>query len=203
MNSPSFTPRLKRTIRLVALLNLGYFGVEFAVGLAIGSVSLFADSIDFLEDTAVNLLVLMALGWSVGARARMGKFLALLILVPGLATVWVAWAKFASLSAPAPVQLTLAGGGALLVNLVCALLLARHRAHGAALVRAAYLSARNDVFANIAIIGAGALTFHWASGWPDLLVGLGILLLNLHAVREVWEAAEHEQRNGRVPPPAP
>ncbi len=43
---------LRRTVILVALLNLGYFGIEFAVALAIGSVSLFADSIDFIEDTA-------------------------------------------------------------------------------------------------------------------------------------------------------
>jgi Co/Zn/Cd efflux system component len=45
---------LRSTIALVALLNLGYFGVEFAVALAIGSESLFADSIDFLEDATVN-----------------------------------------------------------------------------------------------------------------------------------------------------
>jgi len=41
---------LGRVVRRVALLNLGYFGVEFTVALAIGSVSLFADSVDFLED---------------------------------------------------------------------------------------------------------------------------------------------------------
>jgi len=49
---------------IVASLNLAYFGVEFAVAVAIGSVSLFADSIDFLEDTSVNLLIAVALGWS-------------------------------------------------------------------------------------------------------------------------------------------
>jgi hypothetical protein len=45
---------MRRIVRLAAILNLTYFGVEFAVALAIGSVSLFADSIDFLEDTALN-----------------------------------------------------------------------------------------------------------------------------------------------------
>ncbi len=34
---------LRRVVRLVAILNLAYFGIEFAVALAIGSVSLFAD----------------------------------------------------------------------------------------------------------------------------------------------------------------
>ena len=42
---------LRRVVARVAVLNLTYFGVEFSVALAIGSVSLFADSIDFLEDT--------------------------------------------------------------------------------------------------------------------------------------------------------
>ena len=62
MDAPN--PGLRRAVRLVALLNLGYFGVEFAVALAIGSVSLFADSVDFLEDASVNLLILAALGSS-------------------------------------------------------------------------------------------------------------------------------------------
>ena len=60
---------LRRAVRLVALLNLGYFGVEIAVALAIGSVSLFADSIDFLEDAAINGLILIALGWSAQRRS--------------------------------------------------------------------------------------------------------------------------------------
>jgi Co/Zn/Cd efflux system component len=43
---------LRLTVRNVAALNLGYFGIEFAVALAIGSVALVADSVDFLEDAA-------------------------------------------------------------------------------------------------------------------------------------------------------
>lgn len=53
---------LSQVVGLVAVLNLAYFGVEFAVATAIGSVSLFADSVDFLEDASVNLLILAALG---------------------------------------------------------------------------------------------------------------------------------------------
>ena len=61
---------LRSVVRLVAILNLAYFGIEFAVAVAIGSVSLFADSIDFLEDASVNFLILVALGWSATRRAR-------------------------------------------------------------------------------------------------------------------------------------
>ena len=65
----STDPGLRGAVRIVALLNLGYFGIEFAVALGIGSVSLFADSIDFLEDASVNLLIVFALGWSARHRA--------------------------------------------------------------------------------------------------------------------------------------
>jgi Co/Zn/Cd efflux system component len=43
--------RLRRIVLVVALLNLSYFFVEFTVALVAGSVSLLADSVDFLEDT--------------------------------------------------------------------------------------------------------------------------------------------------------
>ena len=84
-------PDLRRVVGWVALANLAYFGVEFAVATSIGSVSLFADSVDFLEDASVNFLIVVALGWSARNRARVGMALAMILLVPGLATLWTAW----------------------------------------------------------------------------------------------------------------
>ena len=203
-----FTWGLRRAIGTVAALNLGYFGIEFAVALTIGSVSLFADSIDFLEDTAVNILILMALGWSARHRARVGMALAGILLVPGLATLWTAWDKFTNPVPPEPVPLSLAGAGALVVNLSCAFMLARYRSHGGSLTRAAFLSARNDALANVAIVAAGFVTAYTRSAWPDLLVGLGIAAVNADAAREVYSTArmeskiarpEHSHRAGGVP----
>ncbi len=184
--------RLRDAVRVVALLNLAYFGVEFGVALAIGSVSLFADSIDFLEDTSINLLILLALAWSAPRRALVSKILAGLILVPGLATCWMAWEKFAVPMPPAPLPLTVTGAGALVVNFVCALILVRVRHHGGSLGLAAFLSARNDVLANAAIILAGFLTSYTLSAWPDLIVGLGIAIINAGAAGEVYRAAGRE-----------
>ena len=184
---------LRRTVVLVALLNLAYFGVEFGVALAIGSVSLFADSIDFLEDAAINVLIAVALGWSARRRAGVGFALALILLVPGIATVFMAWQKFNAPLAPDATLLTLTGMGALAVNLGCALLLARVREHAGSLGKAAFLSARNDVLANVAIVAAGLATAGLASAWPDLAVGIGIGLLNAGAAREVWQAARAER----------
>jgi Co/Zn/Cd efflux system component len=59
--------------------------------------------------------------------------------------------------------------------------------------RAAFLSARNDAFANLAIIATGIVTaFIWRSAWPDIIVGLAIAVMNADAAREVWQAARRE-----------
>lgn len=183
---------LRRVVISVAVLNLAYFGVEFAVALHIGSVSLFADSVDFLEDASVNLLIAVALAWSARRRAVLGMVLAGVLLVPAVATLWTAWGKFTLPLPPAAGPLSLTGAGALIVNLCCALMLARFRAHGGSLTRAAFLSARNDTFANVAIIAAGIVTASIHSLWPDLIVGLAIAALNAGAAREVWRAARSE-----------
>jgi Co/Zn/Cd efflux system component len=186
---------LRRTVLVVALLNLAYFGVEFAVALAIGSVSLIADSVDFLEDTSVNLLIFFALAWAPLVRARVGMALAAILLIPALAFVWSLLGKFGTPVPPDAVPLSVTGFGALAVNLTCALLLARFRANGGSLTRAAFLSARNDAFANIAIVAAGLVTaFLWTSIWPDIIVGVAIAIMNIDAAREVWEAAREEHR---------
>ena len=122
--------------------------------------------------------------------------LAGLLLVPAVATVWTIARKLGAPVAPDPLRLSLTGAGAFAVNLTCAYLLARYRTHASSLTRAAFLSARNDVIANAAIVAAGLTTsLLWRSAWPDLLVGAGIMALNLGAAREVWEKARSEHRD--------
>lgn len=187
---------LRRAIRWVARLNLVWFFVEFGVARRIGSVSLFADSVDFLEDASVNLLILMALNWSAKARARMGMALAAILLVPALAAIWTGVDKVLVMVPPQAAPMTLTGFGALAVNLGCAFMLARHQHGNGSMTRAAFLSARNDALANVAIIGAGLITsLLWHSIWPDLIVGLGIAAMNMDAAWEIWAAARDEHRS--------
>lgn len=192
--TPTADARLRRTVAIVALLNLAYFGVEFGVALTIGSASLLADSADFFEDASVNFLIFVALAWTAKRRARVGMLLAAILLLPALAFVWALWSKFNAPVPPAPLPLTVTGLGALVVNVSCALLLTRYRHHSGSLTRAAFLSARNDVYANIAIVVAGLLTALHASIWPDVIVGLGIACMNVDAAKEVWEAAREERK---------
>ncbi|MGA4507265.1 cation transporter [Propionibacteriaceae bacterium G1746] len=184
---------LRRTVLTVALLNFAYFFVEFAVALFAGSVSLLADSVDFLEDTAVNLLIFIALGWSLARQARLGKLMALIILMPAAFAGWEAIKRFSDPQAPAIVPIIVASLGAIVVNGTSAWLLARVRHARGSLSRAAFLSARNDVLVNLAIIAMALVTLWTNSGWPDLILGCGIILLALHAAKEVWEVSEEER----------
>ena len=183
---------LRRVVLIVAALNLAYFFVEFTVALAIGSVSLFADSVDFLEDALVNILIFAALPWSAERRRTVGSILAFVLLAPAIATIWTAIGKILDPYPPAPVPLTLTALGALVINLTCAVLLVRHRHHSGSLTKAAWLSARNDAIANLAIIAVGILTIWIATGWLDIIVGIAIAILNIDAARAVWKAAREE-----------
>jgi Co/Zn/Cd efflux system component len=189
---------LRRTVLVVAGLNLAYFFVEVSVALAIGSVSLLADSVDFLEDPAINLLIALALGWPLARRAVAGHVMALVILVPALVAAWAAVAKAFHPTAPDVTALLVTAGGAAAVNAVCALLLVRVRHRGGSLSGAAYLSARSDVAVNVAIIAMALVTSWTGSGWPDIVLGAVIVLVNTTAAWEVWRLAGEERLAARA-----
>lgn len=184
--------KIVRAVLFVALVNLAYFFVEFAIALSIGSVSLLADAIDFLEDAAINILVVVALGWSSMNRSRLGKVLSILMLLPAALAIWQGIQKSIDPVAPDSLPLALAALAGLTVNLVSALTLMRHRHSGGALVMAAWLFTRNDAFVSAAILAMAAVTFWVQSGWPDLILGIVILLLNLTASKKVWDASKKE-----------
>jgi Co/Zn/Cd efflux system component len=181
----------RKSVLLVALANLSYFFVEFFVAKDISSASLFADSVDFLEDASVNILIFLAVNWTVQNKARLGKCLAIILVVPALAFLYTAIQKFYLPIIPEPSILSLTGLGALLVNMSCAFILVRFRYHQGNLTKATFLSARNDAVANVGIIITGLLGFIWPSMWPDLIVGFLIMAINLDAAKEIWEASEH------------
>jgi Co/Zn/Cd efflux system component len=194
MSSQTNDNVLRRIVRTVAALNLAYFGFEFAVARAVGSVSLFADSIHFLKDGAVNVLVLVTLGGTAPRHARAGMALAGLLLMPGLATLWTAWRAFNLPTPPNPVWLLLGGAGALAVNLTCMIMQARFRGHNGGLARTTFLSARNDTVANASIIAISLVSAHIGSPLPEMIVGLGIAAMHMDAARQTWQAAGEGRR---------
>jgi Co/Zn/Cd efflux system component len=128
-------------------------------------------------------------------RARLGFALAGILLLPAVAMIVTLIHKFtmAVPHTPEAAPLALTGLAALVVNTACALLLARVRNAAGSLTRAAFLSARNDTLANIAIMAAAGVTALWPSIWPDIVVGAGIAVLNADSAKEIWEAARRDQ----------
>ncbi len=190
--------RLRRAIVWVAALNGAYFIIEFLVGITIRSVGLIADSIDFLEDASINLIVLVGLGLAATARARLGSLLAIIIGVPGVVAFVAAVDKILNPAVPSVSGMTVTAFGALAVNLTAAIILSRVKNDSRSLVAAAWLSARNDVVANIAIIGAALATAVIPSAYWDVAVGLGIAVLNADAAVKVWRRSRAELRDPQV-----
>lgn len=186
---------IRKVLLLVALLNLAYFFVEFSYALNFGSISLLADSIDFLEDASINILIFIGLSWTLIARKYLARFLALLLMVPVISVAVTVIRELGNPSTPNGGGISLVAAGALVVNLTCSTLLAKYRKDNQNLLVAAYLSARNDSIANIAIIIVGILTLYWPSAVFDIVVGVGIGLLNSGSALKVWRSAnkgEHQ-----------
>ena len=182
----------RRALIIVALLNLAYFLIEFSAAVKINSVSLFADSIDFLEDTFVNLLIFFSYLMTSTLRPKISKVLVIIILLPGLTALWAAWEQVMRPSMPEAFELTLVGLGALLINFTCTIILMRFRKNDESLTKAAFLSARNDVLSNLTIITAGLTIMIYPSIWPDLIAGIIVFSINFDAAYKVYKIANTE-----------
>ena len=186
---------VRGTLIIVALLNLAYFFIELFAAIKINSVSLFADSIDFLEDTFVNFLILFSFLISSTLRPKLSKILAIVILLPGLTALWAAWEQLVRPLPPEAFKLTLVGFGALLTNITCTIILMKFKKNNKSLIKAAFLSARNDVLANLIIIAAGITIIIYPSIWPDLIAGLIVFLINFNAAYKVYQIAKSEDKH--------
>jgi Co/Zn/Cd efflux system component len=188
---------LRKTVLTVATLNLIYFGIEFYFGRLYDSVALIGDSIDFLEDASINILIAFAIGWSLRRRQIVTYILAIFLLVPGIAFLWNAIDQLLNPNIPVGEGMSVIGFGALIINIFCAFLIARHRSEEGGLVMAAFYSARNDAIANLLIIVAGFITVFAPSIWPDLIIGIAIFAMNADAAKEVIEASRREGKEHR------
>ena len=184
--------RLRSTVLIIASLNFSYFIVEYYFGQRFNSIALLSDSVDFLEDASINILIALAIGWSLRKRQITSYFLAGVLLVPGIAFLWNAIHQILSPEIPEGAGMGYVGLGALFINLLCAFLIARHRNEEGGLVKAAYYSARNDAIANVLIISAGVVTLIYPSVIPDLVIGIIIFIMNADAAKEVLSTARKE-----------
>ena len=190
-----FIDSFKKAVFFVAILNLLYFFVEFIVAINIRSVSLLADSIDFIEDTSINFLIFFAVSLTTVKKARISILLSIIMLLPGITALWAIWQQIIHQEPPAPVELSTVAFGALIINCLCTLILMKFRNYSGSLTKAAFLSARNDAFANIAIILTGIITILYPSIWPDIVVGLFIAYIRAESALVIFKNATKELKS--------
>lgn len=189
--------RYHKILWLALVVNLGMFAVEIIAGIRADSVSLLADSLDFLGDAANYGISLLVLGMSLTLRARASLFKALCMLVFGVGVLIAAIWHLLSGQVPDAPTMGLVGTLALLANAGVAGLLYAYR-EGDSNMRSVWLCSRNDALGNIAVLFAALGVFGTGSAWPDLLVaslmaGLAVTSsyqVMRHARQELAEEAE-------------
>ena len=149
----SSSPAYRRVLWLALSVNIAMFAVEIGAGLAAQSVSLLADSLDFLGDATNYGISLFVLGMALRWRARASLLKAASMGAFGL---WVAattiYHALAGTVPQAPVMGAV-GTLAFAANLGVAALLYRWR-NGDSNMRSVWLCSRNDLIGNCAVLAS-------------------------------------------------
>ena len=195
------SPTYRRILWIALAVNLAMFAIEIGAGLAAQSVSLLADSLDFLGDAANYGIALFVLGMALQWRARAALLKAASV---GLFGLWVAGSTIqhalAGTVPEAPVM-GMVGALALAANLGVAVLLYRWR-DGDSNMRSVWICTRNDAIGNIAVLAAAAGVFGSGAGWPDYLVAAIMSGLALTGAFQVTRQALAELAQTRSAAPA-
>jgi Co/Zn/Cd efflux system component len=176
------------------------FIVEVIAAAASDSMSLYADSLDFLGDAANYAITLVALGMSLRARSTAALIKAATMALFGLWVIANAMGRaFTDVVPDAPIM-----GGvavlALVVNIAVAMALFRFR-DGDSNKQSIWLCSRNDAVGNLAVLVAASGVYVSTSAWPDLLVATLVASLSLSAAWRVLKLAIAERREPKHHPP--
>jgi Co/Zn/Cd efflux system component len=189
--APSVDPRVRKALWFALVLNAAMFAVELGASWSSGSVSLMADSIDFLGDAANYGLSLAVLAMAASVRSRAALAKAATMGAFGIFVLGRAVFQFYTDVTPEPITMGVVGLAALIVNVAVALVLMRFRS-GDANMRSAWICSRNDAIGNVAVMLAAVGVFGTGSAWPDLAVAAIMGLLALTGAMTVMQQARAE-----------
>jgi Co/Zn/Cd efflux system component len=181
----------RKVLWIVFLINALIFVVEFGSAFFANSVSLQADALDFLADAATYGITLMVLGSSVRIRSSAALLKGLSM---GILGVWIFARTIYNASEniiPLADVMGSIGFAALIANVVCAILLYKHRS-GDSNMRSVWLCSRNDAIGNIAIMIAASGVFAMNSGWPDFVVASLMATLAIISSYQIIKQAVRE-----------
>jgi len=191
---PQPDPKYRRILWIALVVNFVMFAIEIIFSLQSKSVSLLADSIDFLGDAANYGISLWVLAMSVKARATASLFKAASMALFGIGVLAHAIWNAITGVVPDAQTMSLVGLLALVANLAVAWLLYAYR-NGDSNMRSVWLCTRNDALGNVAVIIAAVGVFGTGTAWPDLIVAAIMASLALTAAWQVMKQARKELHN--------
>lgn len=188
-NQPIYqSPKYKKALWIVLILNLSMFFVEIVMGVKSGSTSLLSDSLDFLGDSANYLISLIVLPMALSYRAKASMVKGLTMGGFGLFILMTTIYRVFYGEMPSYSEISIVGFLALLVNVSALLILLKFR-DGDSNVRSVWVCSRNDAIGNVAVILAGMVVYFFQSKYPDLIVAFVLAFLALQASQEIIKRA--------------
>lgn len=189
--SHSPDPKYRRILWIALTVNFVMFVIEIIFSQRANSVSLLADSIDFLGDAANYGISIWVLAMSVRTRARASLLKAASMGLFGVGVLAHAIWNAITGVVPDAHTMTFVGLLALAANLGVAWLLYAYR-NGDSNMRSVWLCTRNDALGNIAVVFAAIGVFGTGTNWPDLIVAAIMAALALSAAVQVFKQARRE-----------
>lgn len=189
--------RHAHVLYVVLAINAAMFLVEFVAGWLSDSTSLLADSLDMLGDALVYAFSLFVLNRSASWQARAATAKGAFMLLFGVGVLAEAVHKVTVPVTPNAEMMGLVGATALAANLVCFMMLYRHRGDNINM-SSTWLCSRNDLFANVGVLIAAGLSYLLGSRWPDIVIGVTIAMLFLSSAVHVLRGARDARRSAQV-----
>lgn len=185
--------RQRGTLQIVLGINAVMFIVIIFAAFVGQSTALMADSLDNFGDALTYALSLYAVSRGASVKAKVALFKGGLIL---LAAIIVAAQIIYKLFVPSVPLFEIMGIFSLLGlvgNSLCLFLLWRHRAEDVNM-SSVWECSRNDIASNLSVFIAAGAVWLTGSGWPDLVVALGLVWLLMSSAIRVISSAMVELR---------
>ncbi len=187
----------RQTLWILIAINGAMFLAEAFAGWRGESAGLLADSLDMLADASVYGIALYAVSRSRRFQTSAATASGVVQIALGFGVLFEVVRRFLFGSDPVSMLMMAVGTLALVANVSCLLLLAKHR-EGGIHMRAAWIFSTNDVIANIGVIISGGLVLYLGSRLPDLVIGALISVVVIRGGLQIWLEAEEarEETNG-------
>lgn len=180
--------RQRGTLRIVLAINAFMFVVIAAAAIYSHSSALLTDSLDNLGDALTYGLSLYAVSRGARTKAKVALFKGSLIFLAACIVLGQIAYKLVVPTLPLFEVMGIFSLIALLANSVCLFLLSRHR-HEDVNMSSVWECSRNDIATNLSVLFAAGLVWLTSSGWPDILVALGLAVLLMRSAIRVIKSA--------------